>query len=407
MDKHSSFFFKRRCSGANLEMKKTSLPYLPLLIAALFMVAVLSLGAAVYLLGQQTQTANASESLEVTPATIEAAVPQPTMTSTAAPSPTPQLLSVAIADGAQLQSFTSRSTTVGEVLVENGIVLETADTIDPPPSTRLEQDMVIQINRAIPLTIEVDQQVIHIITVNNEPLAALAEAGVQLGENDTVEPEPGSALQANDRLQVKRISEDVRYDDEEIPFQTVYQPSDQLDLDSKAVLSNGVPGILRRSYRLIYEDGVQVDEVFEGEWVEQEPANQVIGYGTRITTATVETPEGPREYWRVVRMRATAYTAASSGKAPDHPNYGITASGLSAGTGIVAVDPNVIPFRSEVFVPGYGVGFAGDTGGGVKGRWIDLGFDEDELETWNGYADVYYLTPIPEKINYLLPEVLP
>lgn len=407
MDKHSSFFFKRRCSGANLEMKKTSLPYLPLLIAALFMVAVLSLGAAVYLLGQQTQTANASESLEVTPATIEAAVPQPTMTSTAAPSPTPQLLSVAIADEAQLQSFTSRSTTVGEVLVENGIVLETADTIDPPPSTRLEQDMVIQINRAIPLTIEVDQQVIHIITVNNEPLAALAEAGVQLGENDTVEPEPGSALQANDRLQVKRISEDVRYDDEEILFQTVYQPSDQLDLDSKAVLSNGVPGILRRSYRLIYEDGVQVDEVFEGEWVEQEPANQVIGYGTRITTATVETPEGPREYWRVVRMRATAYTAASSGKAPDHPNYGITASGLSAGTGIVAVDPNVIPFRSEVFVPGYGVGFAGDTGGGVKGRWIDLGFDEDELETWNGYADVYYLTPIPEKINYLLPEVLP
>jgi 3D (Asp-Asp-Asp) domain-containing protein len=73
----------------------------------------------------------------------------------------------------------------------------------------------------------------------------------------------------------------------------------------------------------------------------------------------------------------------------------------------VAVDPNVIPFRSEVYVPGYGIGFAGDTGGGVKGRWIDLGYDEDELQTWNGYTDVYYLTPIPAEINYLLPEVLP
>ena len=106
-------------------------------------------------------------------------------------------------------------------------------------------------------------------------------------------------------------------------------------------------------------------------------------------------------------MRVTAYTAASSGKSPDHPSYGITASGRPAGTGIVAVDPNVIPFRSEVYVPGYGVGYAGDTGGGIKGRWIDLGYDEDELQAWNGYVDVYYLTPVPAEINYLIPEVLP
>ena len=161
------------------------------------------------------------------------------------------------------------------------------------------------------------------------------------------------------------------------------------------------PGILRRRFRIVYQDGVQIEEVFVEEWVEQEPVNQVIGYGTRINTATIDTPEGPREYWRVVRMRATAYTAASSGKAPDHPTYGITASGVPAGTGVVAVDPNVVPFRSEVFVPGYGIGFVGDTGGGVKGRWIDLGYDEDELVAWNGYADVYYLTPIPAEINYL------
>jgi 3D (Asp-Asp-Asp) domain-containing protein len=192
-----------------------------------------------------------------------------------------------------------------------------------------------------------------------------------------------------------------------VPYQTIYQPSDELDLDTKTVLSSGVPGIKRQSTRIRYEDGVEVSRVSEGEWMEQEPVNEVIGYGTRITTNVIDTPEGPREYWRVVHMRVTAYTAASSGKSPDHPSYGITASGRPAGTGIVAVDPNVIPFRSEVYVPGYGIGFAGDTGGGVKGRWIDLGYDEDELQTWNGYTDVYYLTPIPAEINYLLPEVLP
>jgi hypothetical protein len=60
-------------------------------------------------------------------------------------------------------------------------------------------------------------------------------------------------------------------------------------------------------------------------------------------------------------------------------------------------------------VPGYGKGFAGDTGGGVKGRFIDLGYDEGQIVAWNGYVDVYYLTPVPpaDQINYTLPTSLP
>jgi 3D (Asp-Asp-Asp) domain-containing protein len=108
-------------------------------------------------------------------------------------------------------------------------------------------------------------------------------------------------------------------------------------------------------------------------------------------------------------MRVTSYTAASSGKEPGDPGYGLTASGHQAGTGIVAVDRAVVPFRSDVYVPGYGVGFVGDTGGGVRGRWIDLGYHEDDYVSWSGYVDVYYLTPVPapEDINYLLPTALP
>jgi 3D (Asp-Asp-Asp) domain-containing protein len=143
--------------------------------------------------------------------------------------------------------------------------------------------------------------------------------------------------------------------------------------------------------------------------VEVEPVNEVIGYGTRITTNVVQTEQGPREYWRLVRMRVTSYTPSSSGRAPDDPHYGITASGLPAGHGVVAIDRSVVPWKSEVFVPGYGVAIAGDTGGGVRGRWIDLGYPDGGYESWSGYVDVYYLTPIPapEDINYLLPAILP
>jgi 3D (Asp-Asp-Asp) domain-containing protein len=135
------------------------------------------------------------------------------------------------------------------------------------------------------------------------------------------------------------------------------------------------------------------------------PVNRVLRYGTMIVMRTIDTPNGPVEYWRKVTMRVTSYTAASSGKEPGDPAYGITASGVQAGYGVIAVDPTVIPFRSYIYVPGYGVGFAGDTGGGIKGRIIDLGYDEGALKSWRGTVDVYYLGPPPpaEEIRWILP----
>jgi len=135
------------------------------------------------------------------------------------------------------------------------------------------------------------------------------------------------------------------------------------------------------------------------------PVNRIIRYGTAIVMRTIDTPSGPVEYWRKVNMRVTSYTATSAGKKPGEPGYGITASGVQAGTGVVAVDPTVVPFKTYVYVPGYGVAFAGDTGGGIKGRFIDLGYDEGEFQSWRGNVDVYYLGPPPpaEEIRWILP----
>ena len=44
--------------------------------------------------------------------------------------------------------------------------------------------------------------------------------------------------------------------------------------------------------------------------------------------------------------------------------------------GIVAVDPNVIPLGTKMFIPGYGYAVAADTGGAVKGYIIDLGYPD-------------------------------
>ncbi|MEM5767870.1 MAG: 3D domain-containing protein [Bacillota bacterium] len=41
----------------------------------------------------------------------------------------------------------------------------------------------------------------------------------------------------------------------------------------------------------------------------------------------------------------------------------------------MAVDPNVIPLRSKLYVPGYGYASAEDIGGAIQGNRIDLFMD--------------------------------
>ena len=90
------------------------------------------------------------------------------------------------------------------------------------------------------------------------------------------------------------------------------------------------------------------------------------------------TPSGPGpppEAHVIEGCTVTWYTEATCGKAPDHPAYGITASGLPVEEGATcAVDPEVIPMFSTVYVE-YADGSAGTfraTDTGVKGEWVDI-----------------------------------
>ncbi|MBM7577895.1 LysM peptidoglycan-binding and 3D domain-containing protein [Jeotgalibacillus terrae] len=69
-------------------------------------------------------------------------------------------------------------------------------------------------------------------------------------------------------------------------------------------------------------------------------------------------------------VTATAYTAYCAGCS------GVTATGIDLRANpnqkVIAVDPNVIPLGSRVWVEGYGEAIAGDTGGAIKGNKIDL-----------------------------------
>ena len=90
-----------------------------------------------------------------------------------------------------------------------------------------------------------------------------------------------------------------------------------------------------------------------------------------------------------VEVIATGYTAGveSTGKTPDHPQYGITYSGVKVKRDVystIAADPDVFPLGTILYIPGYGYGVVADTGSKIKGNKIDLYFEtvEDVYKQW-------------------------
>jgi 3D (Asp-Asp-Asp) domain-containing protein len=79
--------------------------------------------------------------------------------------------------------------------------------------------------------------------------------------------------------------------------------------------------------------------------------------------ASAAPPQASVQGGRTLTVIATGYAL-----------QGRTATGVSVGYGIVAVDPIVIPLGTKMTIPGYGEGVAADTGGAVVGARIDLWF---------------------------------
>ncbi len=311
-----------------------------------------------------------------------------------------------INDGDTARTIFSTAQTVGEVLLAQNIPLFEGDAITPNLSAPLTPDTTIAIERSVPVEITVDGKRIKTRTRAATVGGVLAQEGIMLVGQDYTRPPEDSPLPAAALIEIVRVKEVLEFRKETTDFETIYMPDTNLEIDRQVVQQPGQQGITKTRTRVRYENGEEAFRQEEETWLAQEPADKIIAYGTKIVVRTLETPDGEIEYWRKIRMLATSYSAATSGKTKDHPAYGITRTGLPAGYGVVAVDPGVVPLWSKVYVPGYGEAVAGDTGGAILGKHIDLGYDEDNLKLWYRWVDVYVLTPIPrwDKIRYVLPQ---
>jgi uncharacterized protein YabE (DUF348 family) len=305
----------------------------------------------------------------------------------------------------QTTTLHTTADTVGQVLQEQGILLFLADEVTPGLQDRIQPGMTVSIQRSMPVRIEVDGRLIHTRTRAETVAGVLGQEGVALVGKDRVEPDLAAAFRPDSTIRVTRIREGFVVEFETIPYKTRKVPDPKVEIDNLKVAQKGQVGVTKQRYRVMYENGEEVGRALEDMWTAQPPVDRVLAYGTKIVIRTLETPDGPIEYWRKMRVYTTAYTAATAGKPKDHPRYGYTRLGQLLRKGIVAVDPEVIPLKTWMYVPGYGRAKAGDTGGGVKGKFVDLGFGPGEYESWHWWTDIYLLAPAPsrDKIRWILP----
>ncbi len=308
-------------------------------------------------------------------------------------------------DAGVQMSFYTTARTIGDALFSRGISVYMADRVYPALCTELRPGLTVSIDRARPVSLEVDGTVRLLRTRLGVVGDILSEVHIALDEEDYVVPATDTALETDMHITVVRVYEEFYVEETPISYQTRWEPNTELEIDQRRTAHWGREGAWRQQVRVHYENGVEVHRSEEEAWIAREPEDRIIEYGTQIVIRQVQTENGPADYWRKLRMLATSYNAPTAGKPPSHPTYGITRLGERARFGVIAVDPNVISLRQPMYVPGYGTGFAGDTGGAIKGRRVDLCYDDHNLVLWYRWVDVYLLTPVPprSRIAWIVP----
>jgi uncharacterized protein YabE (DUF348 family) len=308
--------------------------------------------------------------------------------------------------GGAIYRLKTTAPTLGAALEEAGLVLRLADRLTPSPATRLTDDLEANLQRAKKLTIQIGTQSLEAFSAASTVGQALAEVGMPLQGLDVSQPAAEEPLPEDGAIRIQRVYEEVLLEQEVIPFTTQYQPLPDLEIDQQAIVQPGTYGLTVRRVRVRYAGDQEMARLVEAEWTAQTPKPRIIGYGTQINVRTVQTPDGPLEYWRAVRMYATSFSPCRLG-IPDYCNDQ-TYSGEKVRKGLAAVVRRWYPSMAgrQVYVPGYGTATIADIGAGIPGRyWIDLAYPDDEYVSWHQWVTVYFLTPIPptDQILWILP----
>ena len=288
----------------------------------------------------------------------------------------------------QPQIISTNAPTVGALLEELGITITKDDYMDKKRTDPLTDGMKIWMRLSVPITIIADGRT---YTLESQPITveeALAQYDIIVGENDLISQPLLSYVYEESTIEVDRIDVKIETVDEYIEQPETEVEYAYLAAGVRATITEGSPGIDRNTYEVTYSDGVEISrELLSSERV-REPEERIVGVGPANSTGTATmamatTDDGASFYYKnSFTVEATAYTWTGN----------TTATGTWPKVGTIAVDPDVIPLGSKVYVSGYGFAVAEDTGGAINNYIIDLYMDTyEECIQWGRRQTTIYI----------------
>lgn len=286
-------------------------------------------------------------------------------------------------DGTAENYYTTEDTILG-FFKEEDLSFSEHDAVSHEVDEEIEEGLEIIVDKAFEVTINDggEKETVQVTEGTIEDL--LEEQEIDLNKKDKIEPELDEKVTEETTIDIVRITSETVEEKETLSFETEEQEDDSLLKGEEKVITQGEDGQVVKKYKVTKENGEEVSRDLVDEEVTKERTNHIVAIGTKeepveevntddndadLVTLSSKAEKEPTSA-KTLTMTASAFSASCNGCS------GVTATGINLSANpnqkVIAVDPNVIPLGSRVWVDGYGEAIAGDTGGAIKGNRIDV-----------------------------------
>lgn len=262
-------------------------------------------------------------------------------------------------------------TNIGEILEENHIVVLPDETVFPSKDSTLGKEKTIQIMKT---------------NAETNQVVELADSA------ETVSLEQVLGNYAN-------IIEKIEIIEEAIPYETITKNAATVSSKDRTnqVLKQGKDGLKRVTYKVKYQNDIEIARKVVKEEIIKKPVNKIIqvvqatSRGTEEDTRTGSTSvaqiaaKSSALAQKVAGMKpivktlnTSAYTASTCGKSPTSKGYGITASGKKATCWYTVAAGKSYPMGTIIYVPYFknkpngGWFVVQDRGGAITNNKLDV-----------------------------------
>lgn len=254
---------------------------------------------------------------------------------------------IVLQNGYEMPTSTLKNT-VSEVLEENSIVLEENQKTIPDLDTEIASGQVIKIT---------DKSYTEV------QIAKVSEEGVETSLEDLLK----NYAPITEKIVVEQVT---------IPYETITKNTTGTETDiTNKVLQQGKDGLKEVTYKIKYQNEVEIEKTLLSENIIQEPVNQIVQVQKNVQTSrAASTPRTSTEVGSTTATvngetyKITAYCSCSKccGK-----STGRTSSGTQATAGRTVAAPAKFAYGTKLNIGG-NVYTVEDRGGAIKGNRIDI-----------------------------------